>query len=65
VLSSNEPRASLLTLRQVAQLLQITPRGVRDLVARSKLPRPMKVGRLLRWSPATIDQWIGQQEKQL
>lgn len=63
MLPSNEHRAQLLTLRQVAQLLQITPRGVRDLVAREKLPRPVKVGRLLRWSPATIDQWLGQQEQ--
>lgn len=56
------PSEQLLTLRQVAQILQITPRGVRDLVARNKLPKPMRVGRLLRWTPAALDQWISHQQ---
>ena len=47
----------LLTIDQVAERLGITVRHVRRLVAERHLPY-YKVGRLVRFDPAEIAQWL-------
>jgi excisionase family DNA binding protein len=52
---STNPR--LLTIDQLAERLGITVRHVRRLVAERRLPY-YKVGRLVRFDPAEISQWL-------
>jgi excisionase family DNA binding protein len=47
----------LLTIEQLAERLGITVRHVRRLVAERRLPY-YKVGRLVRFDPAEISQWL-------
>lgn len=53
------PLPNLLTIVQVADLLGITIRHVRRLVAERRLPY-IKVGRLVRFDPADIAKYIAQ-----
>lgn len=56
--------ATLLTVRQVAALLGCSARHVYRLSDRGAMPRPVKLGNLVRWNrrtgdPATgIEDWI-------
>ncbi len=52
------PTSRLLTARDVAQRLVCDERTVRRLSREGKLPRPIKVGRRLRWRAAEIDEWL-------
>ncbi len=52
------PASRLLTARDVAQRLACDERTVRRLSREGKLPRPIKVGRRLRWRAAEIDEWL-------
>jgi excisionase family DNA binding protein len=47
----------LLTIDQLAERLGITARHVRRLIAERRLPY-YKVGRLVRFDPAEISQWL-------
>lgn len=44
----------LLTKTDVAELLQVSPRTVENLVNSGRLPKPVYVGRLPRWRPELI-----------
>ena len=48
----------LFDVRQVAELLRCSVRHVDRLVDAGKLPQPVKLGALVRWSKATIEDWI-------
>lgn len=48
----------LLDVVSVATLLSCSPRHVLRLVAASRMPPAVKVGRLRRWSRRSIEQWI-------
>ena len=48
----------LLTIQQVADLLNCSTRHVYRLVSAGKMPAPCKLGALLRWYRHTIEQWI-------
>jgi excisionase family DNA binding protein len=49
---------ALLTVKAVAGLLGCSTRNVFRLVDAGKMPPPIRLGRLLRWQCATIDEWI-------
>ena len=51
----------LLSLRELADLLKVSPGNARLLAAKGSLPRPVRVGRLLRWRRDAIEQWLSQQ----
>lgn len=48
----------LLSAKRVAELLDISVRGVWRHVSEGNLPQPLRVGRLARWKAATIHNWI-------
>ena len=48
----------LLDVRAVAKLLDCCPRHVYRLCEMGLMPRPMKLGRLNRWSKSVILAWI-------
>ena len=48
----------LLNVKQVADALGVSERSIWRWSAGSVLPPPIKVGRLVRWSRKTIEQWL-------
>ena len=51
-------RLELLDVRQTAQLLNASPRTVYRLSDAGKMPRPVKLGSLVRWRPDELYDWI-------
>lgn len=54
---------AVLTADQVAQVLQISVRGFRGMVASGQFPQPIRLGRLTRWSRAAVDRWVEAQSQ--
>ncbi|MBI4583068.1 MAG: helix-turn-helix domain-containing protein [Planctomycetes bacterium] len=52
-----EPPA-LLDVEDVARLLTCSTRHVRRLADSGRMPRPLKIGALVRWRRGEIDAWI-------
>lgn len=50
----------LLDVQAVANVLGCSPRHVYRLADTGKMPRPVKIGALVRWSKATIESWIAE-----
>lgn len=50
--------AQLLDVKQVADTLNCSTRTVYRLADGGKMPPPLRIGNLVRWSQATINQWI-------
>lgn len=50
--------AKLLDVIDVAALLKCSPRHVSRLADAGKMPRPVRLGGLVRWSAVAIDEWI-------
>jgi excisionase family DNA binding protein len=48
----------LLDVRQVGAMLGCSPRTVYRLADAGKMPRPRRLGSLVRWSRAEIQEWI-------
>ncbi|QDU45189.1 Helix-turn-helix domain protein [Symmachiella dynata] len=48
----------LLTVEQVAQLLQVSPRSVWRLRSAGDLPKPVKIGGAVRWIGEELRHWI-------
>lgn len=57
--SSPLPIPTLLSLSDVARVLNVNRRAVERLRSAGRLPRPdLTVGRHLRWRPETITNWV-------
>lgn len=52
--------AALLTARDLARLLRIDPRTLRELRHAGEVPPPIKVGRLLRWRATEVERWLAE-----
>ena len=50
--------AALLDVRAVASLLACSSRTVYRLADGGKMPRPVKLGALVRWPRAAIEEWV-------
>lgn len=50
--------AVLIPAREVSQLLGCSARHVQRLCDAGRMPPPVRLGVLVRWSRAVIDQWI-------
>ena len=55
---ANHGSIQLVDSREVAALLKISPRTVWRLLSASKLPKPVKIGRNVRWILRDIEAWI-------
>jgi len=42
----------------IAELLDCSSRHVRRLADAGSMPRPIRIGRLIRWRKSDVDQWI-------
>jgi len=49
---------AMLTVDQVARVLGCSPRTVRRLTDSGRMPRPVRLGSLIRWPRETIENWI-------
>jgi len=48
----------LLTIGEVADLLKLSIRTIRRLADSGKMPRPVKVGALIRWKAIDLESWV-------
>lgn len=55
---SNPNRPRMLTLKDFAEILQVSPRTVRRLVDQGRCPQPCRLGRACRWEQKTVQDWI-------
>ena len=55
---SNESKMA--DVRQVAEMLGVSPRHIYRQVVAKKMPAPLKIGALNRWPVATIEAWIAE-----
>lgn len=53
-----QPSSLLLTVKDVAQQLKCSPRTVYRLADGGLLPKPRKMGAMVRWSAIEIQDWI-------
>lgn len=56
--SLSPEQSGLLTVRDVSEILGCSPRHVYRLAATGRMPPPLKLGALVRWSKSVIDDWI-------
>ncbi len=52
------PEPLLLPPRETARLLGVSERHLRDMDAERRVPRPIYLGRLKRWSAAELRAWL-------
>ncbi|MCD0459213.1 helix-turn-helix transcriptional regulator [Roseiconus lacunae] len=50
---------AMMSVDDVADELNCSARHVRRLADSGRMPRPIKLGTLVRWPRAAIEQWIG------
>lgn len=60
VLSSADTSAKLLDVQAVADMLGCSTRHVYRLSDSNRMPGPVKLGSLVRWSATAIREWINQ-----
>lgn len=49
--------ALMLGVEEVAQTLGVSVKHVRRMADSGRMPRPIRLGRLLKWNRATIESW--------
>jgi excisionase family DNA binding protein len=49
---------ALMDVQAVAQLLNCSPRHIYRLSDSGRMPRPVRIGALVRWSRAAVEAWI-------
>lgn len=57
-ISPDNRRAGMISVKGVATLLDCSARHVYRLADAEKMPRPRKIGSLVRWSLVEIETWI-------
>jgi len=53
-------RPALLTVHDVAEMLSCSPRTVYRLNDAGRMPKPVRLGSLVRWPKAIVERWIDQ-----
>ena len=48
----------LLTVRDVSRALKVSTRQIWKLLAGGRMPKPIRIGRSVRWPVAVIERWI-------
>lgn len=58
--NQTDPKASdrLINIRTVCEMLACSQRTIYRLVDAGAIPRPLKIGGMLRWRAAEIDEWL-------
>ena len=58
--AATRTQAEMLDVQDVARLLNCSARHVYRMADIGRMPRPVKLGALVRWSKATLIDWIAQ-----
>lgn len=58
VVSTNSPVSVLLDVQEVAEILKCSTRTVYRFADGGLMPRPTKLGALVRWNRAELEAWI-------
>jgi excisionase family DNA binding protein len=53
-----EDEALLLNTKEVAKLLKVSDRTVQSMQTSGEMPKPVRIGRAVRWGRAEIEAWI-------
>jgi prophage regulatory protein len=53
--------STLVRAKEIAKFLGCTPKHIRKLSERGEFPKPVKAGRLLRWSRQSVERWLAEQ----
>lgn len=53
-----QPNAALLDVRGVAAMLDCSRRHVYRMADSGQMPRPVKLGALVRWRRSDLDEWL-------
>ena len=61
--TKNSDKSLLLDVKEVASLLNCSARHVYRMSDMGKLPRPMKLGALVRWNRSAIEQFVVDQSE--
>ena len=56
--STAGPSTGMIDVDAVATLCDCSPRHVRRMADSGAMPRPIHLGRLVRWRRADVDQWL-------
>lgn len=57
-MSVSAPTSDLASIRTVAAMLGCSVRHVRRLADSGRMPAPVRLGALIRWRRADVEQWI-------
>ena len=52
---------TLVRAKEIAAYVGCSPKHIRKLSERGEFPKPVKAGRLLRWSRQAVERWLAQQ----
>lgn len=61
--STSQSRSSLpelLTIRELAKVLKLSPRSIWRLVRNRQLPSPIRIGGSIRWRVGDVSSWINE-----
>ena len=58
MLHNLQAQSIMLTVNGVAALLGCSPRTVYRLVDRESIPRPVRIGGMIRWPRVSFEQWV-------
>ena len=58
--ASNTPQPLAISARELARLLDVSPRQVWRLNSTGKLPKPIRLGGSVKWRREEIVAWLGQ-----
>ena len=56
--AANRDQAALLDVHGLADLLACSPRHVNRLADAGRVPRPVRLGALVRWPRAVVEDWV-------
>jgi excisionase family DNA binding protein len=56
--AAEKTEPQFLTIAQVATLMNVSQRTVNRWVDAGSMPKPMRLGHVIRWNRTVIDQWI-------
>ncbi len=54
----SSPLPELLTIRELARALKLSPRSIWRLVRKQQLPSPIRIGGSIRWRVGEVSSWI-------
>ena len=54
----HEQKTLLFTLSLIAQMVCLSPRMIQKMVKQGRFPRPVRIGRAVRWRANDVAQWV-------